>query len=215
MSSKSEAERVSVAIVEDDQKISEMLTRVLRKTPGLSFVASYSSGEDALLALPSLKPDVVVMDIELPGMDGVECTRRLKLAAPETQVLMLTVFMDNDRIFKALAAGASGYLLKRASRGEIIDAIEQVRSGGAPMSGIISRKVVESFRTPAPSPTASEVKLTTREEEVLKLLACGYGTKTIAAQLFVSTETVRFHLKHIYEKLHVRSRTEAVIKFLK
>jgi len=134
---------------------------------------------------------------------------------PATHVLMFTVFIDSDRIFKALAAGASGYLLKRTSRAEIVDAIEQVRNGGAPMSGEIARKVVESFRTPVPAAVSADIQLTTREEEVLKLLASGHSNKAIASALFVSGETVRFHLKHIYEKLHVRSRTEAVIKYLK
>lgn len=208
---------LTVAIVEDDREIREMLTRVVRKAPTCAFVGSFPSGEEALAALPALAPNVVIMDIQLPGINGVECTRRLKQALPATQVLMFTVFMDSDQIFRALAAGASGYLLKRTPRAEIVEAIGQVWQGGAPMSGEIARKVVESFRTPAPaaSPPPPEEQLTAREEEVLKLLAAGHGTKAIAATLFVSGETVRFHLKHIYEKLHVRSRTEAVIKYLR
>jgi len=216
MEPKTESARATtVAIVEDDREIREMITRVVRKTARLSFVGSFATGEIALAELPSLAPNVVIMDIQLPGLDGVECTRRLKQAMPATQVLMFTVFIDSDRIFKALAAGASGYLLKRTSRAEIVDAIEQVRNGGAPMSGEIARKVVESFRTPVPAAVSADIQLTTREEEVLKLLASGHSNKAIASALFVSGETVRFHLKHIYEKLHVRSRTEAVIKYLK
>jgi DNA-binding NarL/FixJ family response regulator len=215
MTSKAEREHVAVAIVEDDREIREMLTRAISKTAHFDFVGSFSNGETALAELPALAPHVVIMDIQLPGMDGVTCTQRLKQAMPMTQVLMFTAFMDSDLIFKALAAGASGYLLKRNSRTEIVNAIEEVRHGGAPMSGVIARRVVESFRAPAPPAIAAEAQLTAREEQVLKLLAAGNGNKAIAAALFVSNETVRFHLKHIYEKLHVRSRTEAVIKYLK
>lgn len=210
------AHPLSVALVEDDREIREMLARVVRKAPSCAFAGSFPTGESALAALPALAPNVVIMDIQLPGLDGVTCTRRLKQALPATQVLMFTVFMDSERIFNALAAGASGYLLKRAPRAEIVAAIEQVWQGGAPMSGEIARRVVESFRTAAPTPPSPpEARLTAREEEVLRLLAAGQGTKAIAAALFVSGETVRFHLKHIYEKLHVRSRTEAVIKYLR
>jgi DNA-binding NarL/FixJ family response regulator len=205
---------ISVAIVEDDREIREMLTRAVQKAPQLSFVGSCPSGEVALAELPALAPNVVVMDIQLPGMNGIECTGRLKQTMPTTQVLMFTVFMDSDQIFNALSAGASGYLLKRTARAEIVTAIEQVWQGGSPMSGEIARKVVESFRTPTSRKPAVEEQLTPREEEVLKLLAAGHGNKAIASALSVSAETVRFHLKHIYEKLHVRSRTEAVIKYL-
>jgi DNA-binding NarL/FixJ family response regulator len=217
MTSKPERTPLTVALVEDDREIREMLTRAVCKTSHFDFVGSFSNGETALAELPALKPRVVIMDIQLPGMDGVECTQRLKQIMPATQVLVFTAFMDSDLIFKALAAGASGYLLKRTARSEIVNAIEEVCHGGAPMSGVIARKVVESFRTPPPvSPSpAADAQLTAREEQVLKLLAAGHGNKAIAAALFVSNETVRFHLKHIYEKLHVRSRTEAVIKYLK
>jgi DNA-binding NarL/FixJ family response regulator len=206
---------LTVAIVEDDAEIREMLSRAVGKARKLSFVGSFPNGENALLELPKLAPDVVIMDIQLPGIDGIECTRRLKQASPRTQVLVFTVFMDSDQIFKALAAGASGYLLKRTSRQEIVEAVELVASGGAPMTSEIARKVVESFRSPPPAKPVEDAPLSTREEEVLKLLAAGHGTKAIADQLGVGAETVRFHLKHIYEKLHVRSRTEAVIKYLK
>jgi DNA-binding NarL/FixJ family response regulator len=208
---------ITVAIVEDDPGIREMLTRAVAKARQLSFVGSFPDAETALPELMKLAPNVVIMDIQLPGIDGVECTRRLKQLRPETQVLVFTVFMDSDQIFKALAAGANGYLLKRTSRQEIVEAVEQVWQGGAPMSGEIARKVVTSFHTQASpeKPPALEDQLTAREEEVLELLAAGHGTKAIATQLNLSAETVRFHLKHVYEKLHVRSRTEAVIKYLK
>jgi DNA-binding NarL/FixJ family response regulator len=206
---------ITVAIVEDNAEIREMLTRAISRARPLSCAGSFADAESALAELPVLAPNVVIMDLELPGLDGVECTRRLKAARPQIQVLMLTVFMDTDRIFNALAAGASGYLLKRTSRAEIVEAIEQVWQGGAPMSSEIARKVVESFRPrPAARATLPDQQLTAREDQVLKLLAAGHATKAIASELAVSTETVRFHLKHIYDKLHVRSRTEAVIKYL-
>jgi DNA-binding NarL/FixJ family response regulator len=207
---------ITVAIVEDDPQIREMLTRAVQKARSLAFVKNFSNAETALAELPALAPNVVIMDIQLPGLSGIECTRRLKRALPDTQVLVFTVFMDSDQIFQALSAGASGYLLKRTSRAEIVEAVEQVWAGGAPMSSEIARKVVESFRVkPATKTEPSDEQLTAREEEVLKRLAEGHGTKAIATMLSLSAETVRFHLKHIYEKLHVRSRTEAVIKYLR
>jgi DNA-binding NarL/FixJ family response regulator len=206
---------ISVAIVEDDAGIREMLTRVVQRAPGLEFVASVENGEAALERFPALAPNVVVMDIQLPGMSGIECTRALKKTIPTAQVLVFTVFGDSDQVFRALEAGASGYLLKRTARTELVEAIKQVWDGGAPMSGEVARKVVESFRRPAPVPNAETESLTTREEEVLALLAKGYITKEIADQLAISFDTVRFHLKHIYQKLHVRSRTEALLKYLR
>ena len=207
---------ISVAIVEDDREIRETLTRAVTMARSLSFAAAFADAESALAALPGLAPNVVIMDIQLPRTNGIECTRRLKQALPATQVLVFTVFMDSEQIFRALAAGASGYLLKRTARAELIDAVEQVWQGGAPMSSEIARKVVESFRAPPPaSKNEIDQALTPREEEVLKLLAAGHATKAIASELALSAETVRFHLKHIYEKLHVRSRTEAVIKYLR
>jgi DNA-binding NarL/FixJ family response regulator len=207
---------ITVAIVEDDEEIQEMLARVVTKTPKLSHVGSYRTGEAALAALPALGANVVIMDIQLPGMTGIECARLLKKSTPATQVLVFTVFGDSDQVFRALEAGASGYLLKRTSRKEIIQAIEDVWQGASPMTGEIARKVVESFRHRASSPAKASIEeqLTPREEEVLSLLAKGYVTKEIADLLAIKFDTVRFHLKHIYEKLHVRSRTEALIKYL-
>ncbi len=206
---------ITVAIVEDNVEIREMLTRTVERAASLTFLQSYSSGEEALEHLPTLKPDVVIMDIQLPGITGVECTARLKSIAPAIQVLVFTVFGDADLVFKALEAGASGYLLKRTPRQEIVDAVKDVWFGGAPMSGEIARKVVESFRKPVKTKDADLEQLTAREEEVLALLAKGYITKEIADQMNISFDTVRFHLKHIYQKLHVRSRSEALIKYLK
>ena len=205
---------ISVAIVEDDAEIREGLERTIAKAKQFSYLKAYANGEEALAELPRLAPNVVIMDIRLPGMDGVECTRRLKKILPATQVLILTVFMEIDQIVNALKAGASGYILKRTSRVELLQALEQVWEGGAPMSGEIARKVVESFRQPQQAELI-EGKLTPREEEVLRSLAMGNGSKEIAEQLNVSLDTVKFHLKNIYTKLHVRSRTEAVAKFLR
>jgi DNA-binding NarL/FixJ family response regulator len=206
---------ISVAIVEDAAGLREMLERVVARAAGLEFLRSVSSGESALEEFPALAPNVVIMDIQLPGMNGIECTRQLKKAMPGTQVLVFTVFGDSDQVFKALAAGASGYMLKRTPRGEMVEAIKQVWDGGAPMSGEIARMVVESFRKPIPAKSPEVEQLTPREEEVLALLAKGYITKEIADQLGISFDTVRFHLKHIYQKLHVRSRSEALIKYLR
>ena len=204
----------TVAIVEDNPDLRESLAQIVKKAAGLEFLGGFADGGTALARLPALSPQVVIMDIQLPGMSGIDCTRLLKIKLPATQVLMLTVFEDSDLVFKALAAGASGYLLKRSSRSEIIDAIEQVRDGGAPMTGEIARKVVESFHAPAPARQPAIEELTPSEEQVLGLLAKGYATKEIADQLSVSFHTVRFHLKNIYGKLHVRSRTEALLKYL-
>jgi DNA-binding NarL/FixJ family response regulator len=164
--------------------------------------------------LPLDRPDVILMDINLGGMDGIECVRRLKTVMPEAQVLMLTVFADTEKIFRALAAGASGYLLKRLSPSKLLDAIREVREGGSPMSASIARKVVQSFQsTPARGDESAD--LSPREREVLNGLADGLAYKQIADQLSVSIHTVRNYIRRIYEKLHVRTRTEAVAKFLR
>jgi DNA-binding NarL/FixJ family response regulator len=177
-------------------------------------VGACATGEDALKRIPPLQPDVVLMDINLPGMSGIECTARLKERLPQTQILMVTVHGDNDRVFAALQAGASGYLLKRVTPSELLEAIADVIRGGAPMTGEIARKVIDSFRRPV-SVLVEAAKLTRREEEILGLLTQGYSNKEIADRLSVSFDTVRTHLKHIYEKLHVRSRTEAATKYLR
>lgn len=204
----------SVVIVEDDPGIREMLCRVVGKAKGLELLAEYADGESALAGIRELRPAVVVMDIQLPGMNGIECTRAVREACPETQVLVFTVFGDSEHVFEALKAGASGYLLKRTSREEILEAIELVREGGAPMSGGIARLVVESFREEPANRNKACENLTPREEEILGLLAKGYLAKEIADQLGISFFTVRFHIRKIYEKLHVRSKTEAILKYL-
>ena len=205
---------LSVAIVEDDADIRLRLARAIEKAAGLHFVGSFADGESALEHLPELAPNVVIMDLELPGVNGIDCTREVKRLLPTTQVLVFTAFGDSERVFKALQAGATGYLLKRSSRREIIEAIEQVSDGAAPMTGEIALKVVESFRKPPVAAPAIEAQLSPREEEVLHLLAKGYQSKEIADALSISYFTVRFHLKRVYAKLHVRSKTEALLKYL-
>lgn len=207
--------RIRVAIVEDNEEIRVSLERVIGRAAGLECVGSWPSGELAMQGLRPLRPDVVVMDIRLPDISGIECTAQLKARLPETQVLIFTVYGDNEKVFQALEAGASGYLLKRSSPAEIRQAILDVHRGGAPMTGEIARKVVQSFRRTQPPAASTEQHLTPREQAVLDLLAQGYITKEIADKLAISFDTVRFHLKHIYSKLHVRSRAEAIVKRLR
>ena len=204
---------LTVAIVEDNKDFRSTLARCVDEAPGYRCVCDCGTSEEALQKLPRLLPDVVLMDIHLPNMSGVECTRRLKELCPSIQILMLTVYEDNERVFGALKAGAGGYLLKRADPAEILRAIQDVKQGGAPMSSQIARRVVQSFRENPGNSTKTD-KLSAREEEILQQLSKGYSSKEIADRLSVSVNTVRTHLQHIYEKLHVRSRTEAVVKFL-
>jgi DNA-binding NarL/FixJ family response regulator len=202
---------IRVALVEDDPQVREGLRSLLGASPGFRCVAACSSAEEALQRLPSLSPDVVLMDIHLPGMSGIECIRRLKQLQPTLQITMLTVFEDHDRIFQSLAAGASGYLLKQTPPAKLLEAIAELNQGGSPMSAQIARRVVETFQRPASVPAGGE-SLTPREQEIIQLLARGYLYKEIADQLGLSVETVRTHLHRIYEKLHVHTRTEAVMK---
>ncbi|EEF60290.1 response regulator [Pedosphaera parvula] len=203
----------TVAIVEDNRDFRATLARYVDEAPGHRCICECGTSEEALQKLPRLMPDVVLMDIHLPQMSGLDCTRRLKEICPSIQILILTVYEDNERIFGALKAGAGGYLLKRADPADILSAIQDVKQGGAPMSSQIARRVVQSFREVPREPVKNE-KLSQREEEILQQLSKGYTTKEIAERLSVSVNTVRTHLQHIYEKLHVRSRTEAVVKFL-
>lgn len=203
-----------VAVVEDNATFRRFLVDLINGTSGCRCVAACGSAEEGLEKIPPQRPDVVLMDIHLPGDSGIVCTARLRDLSPKTQVLMLTVYKDIKMIFQALKAGACGYLLKRSGGQEILDAIAEVRAGGAPMTSEIARLVVRSFQAPAAAPPESE-PLTPREQEILALLADGLSNKEIAARLFISFFTVRAHLMHIYEKLHVRSRTEAAAKFLR
>ncbi len=210
---KNQSMHIRVSIVEDNRGTRESLTELLGRVPALRCVGAHPSGEEALLRIPQESPDVVLMDINLPKMNGIECVARLKEQMPGMQVLMLTTYEESDLIFDSLRKGASGYLLKNMPPAELIQAIEQVHAGGAPMSMQIARKVVNHFQK-IKRPQSEVEKLTKREHEILAHLAKGYLYKEIADQLGISLSTVRAHLHTVYEKLHVQSRTEAVVKFL-
>ena len=212
METKAAATPIAIVIVEDDEETSQSLVELLAGETRVRCVGVYSNGESAVRHIPSLKPDVALVDINLPKMNGIECVARLKKIMPGVQVLMLTKYEESDLIFNSLRAGASGYLLKKMLTLELISAIEQVHAGGAPMSMQIARKVVEHFNQLKPS-TAGLEKLTTREQEVLALLAQGFLYKEISARLGISFHTFRNHQRAIYEKLHVHSRTEATAKY--
>jgi DNA-binding NarL/FixJ family response regulator len=205
---------ITVSIVEDNDKFRGTLARVLNRAEGFRCVSQYANAEDALKALPQDKPEVVLMDINLPGINGVECVRQLKQLIPQIQVMMLTVYEDTENIFNALAAGATGYMLKRTSRDELLEAIREMHRGGSPMTTHIARKVVSSFLQTAASAEPKE-NLSPREQEVLDCLAQGFLYKEIAEKLNISYETVHTYIRRIYEKLQVQTRTEAVAKFLR
>jgi len=214
---------ITVSIVEDNEQLRETLARVLNRADGFACVGQHASAEAALVGIPQERPNAVLMDINLPGLNGVECVRQLKQLLPQTQVVMLTAYEDTENIFSSLAAGASGYLLKRSTSTEILEALRDVQNGGSPMSTHIARKVVQSFQASA-RPTAAAVAapaaepsedLSPREQEVLNLLSQGFMYKEISDQLGISFETVRTYIRRIYEKLHVRTRTEAVAKVLR
>jgi DNA-binding NarL/FixJ family response regulator len=200
---------INVAIVEDDARVRESIAAVVNGTSGFHCTGAYPSAEIALRKIPGGWPNVLIMDIQLPGISGIECVAKLKETNENLLVLMFTVDDDSEAIFKSLQAGATGYLLKSASPAEIIDAINDVMQGGAPMSGHIARKVVQYFR---PKRAPEEEKLSDRELEIVHLLAKGFRYKEIADTLAISPHTVRSHIRRIYDKLHVTSRTEAAIK---
>ena len=204
---------VKVALVEDKPEVRDNWSRLINSFDGFSCVRVCGSAEDALRVIPSAHPDVVLMDIFLPRMSGIECTSRLKELMPKLRIIILTAVEDDELVFMALQAGADGYLLKRTKPEDLRAALVDVLGGGAPMTSEIARRVVESFRR-APKPRTPGVQLSAREEEVLILLSKGYSNKEIAEQLSLSVETIGSHLKHIYEKLHVRSRTEAVARYI-
>lgn len=205
---------IKVVVVEDQAWMRENLIQEIGGDPMLSCVNSYRTAEAALEGILDDLPDVVLMDINLPGMDGVECVRRVKQLLPEVRCLMLTVYEESERIFNSLLAGASGYLLKRTSTEELLDAIRQVHGSGSPMSSSIARKVVAYFNQMGAAKSDSVAALSPREQQVLELLAKGSAYKDIAHQLSLSIETVRMNVKHIYAKLHVHSRGEATAKYL-
>jgi DNA-binding NarL/FixJ family response regulator len=205
---------IDVAIVEDDVPAREIIAGWIRDAEGFKLVGEYTDAETAITDLPQRKPSVVLFDIHLPGMNGIECVRKLKPRLPETQFLMVTVYEDANHIFDALAVGASGYLLKQTRRNELLAALREVHAGGSPMSSQIARKVVQSFRRTETGGTDGEAaELSQREREVLELLARGYLYKEIAEQLKISVQTVNTYIRRVYEKLHVRSRAQAVAKY--
>ena len=204
--------QIAVAIVEDDAETRKILSGWLRGASGFHLAGDWGTAENALQPLAENQPHVVLMDINLPGISGVEAVRKLKPALPDTQFVMLTVYEDADHIFDALAAGATGYLLKQTPRRELLSSIEDVHRGGSPMTSNIARKIVQSFRQPGPR-AAEDQLLSPREQEVLDLLARGYLYKEIAERLNISGPTVNTYVRRMYEKLHVRSRAQAVAKY--
>ena len=203
---------IQVAIVDDDSRVRTNLARAVERSGEFICVGQFASAEDAIERLPATEPHVVLMDINMPGLSGIECVQRLKAENPGIEFIMLTVYEDTESVFNALAAGASGYLLKQAAREELFDAIKQVHAGGSPMTSHIARKVVQAFRHASPS-EGDTSKLSTREQQVLELLAKGYLYKEIAESLGISYDTVHNHIRHVYDKLHVRSRSQAVAKY--
>lgn len=205
---------VTIALVEDSPGLRRSLETILQRTPGFQCVGSFADGEQALAAIPDLRPRVVLMDINLPGINGMECVARIAEALPDTHVIMITVYDDTDAIFDSLAAGAGGYLLKPVRSAQLVAAIKEILAGGAPMSSNIARRVVQTFRKPRPPALpAGMAELSARERDVLELLAKGMLQKEIAGQLGISYWTVQTHIARIYEKLHVHSRAQAVAKY--
>jgi DNA-binding NarL/FixJ family response regulator len=201
---------VTIAIVEDNAGICEELQQILSEDPDCSCVCVCRNLHTALREIPARNPDVIIMDIRLPDGSGIDATARLKRLMPRSENMIYTVYEESDEIFRALEAGAGGYLLKETAPEELLRSVHEIRQGGVPMTGEVARKVIQAFRR---QPAKSE-PLTSREDEILHLLAQGFLTKEISAQLSISMDTVKSHLKHIYGKLHVRTRTEAVIKYL-
>ena len=206
--------RLRVSIVEDDEDIRTHLADLISRSKGFEVVGQHGSAEEALEQVPQRSPDVVLMDINLPGLNGIQCVRALKTRLPEVQILMLTIYEDSDRIFESLMAGASGYLLKRTPSAQLLEAVRDVSAGGSPMNSQIARKVVQYFNQQS-KVTPELESLSARELEVLELLACGRLYKEIFDKLGITLDTVRKHLQSIYGKLHVHSRTEAVVKYLR
>ncbi len=201
---------IQVVIIEDNNDIREALRTLINGSHGFSCEYTFSNGKDAILELPDIKPDVALVDINMPGMTGIECVRKLKVLIPKTQFLMQTVYEDDDSIFNALRAGASGYILKKTPAAKILEAITELYSGGSPMSAEVARRVVSSLHKNTGS-NADEV-LTDREREVLGMLARGFIYKEIAAEMSIEYETVKKHIQNIYSKLHVQNKVEAINK---
>jgi len=206
--------QIKVAIVDDDEGIRASLAALIRRAPALHLTGEYANAEIAIKELPRRVPNVVLMDINLPGMDGVECVRQLKAVLPAVQFLMLTVYEDSDSLFNSFKAGASGYLLKRTASARLLEAIQDVHHGGSPMTPQLARRIVQFFSRPTDS-ASTMARLTAGEREFLDQLAKGYAYKEIAVRMKISIDTVRSYVRAVYEKLHVHSRTEAVVKYLR
>ncbi len=203
---------IAISIIEDQSEVRESLVACLGIEPGMRCVGAHVSAEEGLQKIPKENPDVVLVDINLPGMNGIQCVARLKKRLPNIQILMLTTYDDGDLIFDSLRAGANGYLLKNIPQEELVQAVQQVHAGGAPMSLQVARKVINHFHKT--KPTSEIENLSVRELEILRLLAKGHRYKEIADQLSINIGTVRTHISHVYEKLHVNSRTEAAMKLV-
>jgi DNA-binding NarL/FixJ family response regulator len=206
------ASNIRVSIVEDDEAARKIVAGWLKETEGFDCLSQHATGEDAVDALPKVRPDIVLVDINLPGISGVECVRRLKVVLPQTQFMMVTVYEDSENLLNALAVGAAGYLLKQTPFDELLTALRSLHAGGSPMTGSIARKLVQYFQAPGGAAEA-EPNLSPRERQVLELLALGCLYKEIAHTLQLSLPTVSTHIRHIYEKLHVRSRGQAVARY--
>jgi DNA-binding NarL/FixJ family response regulator len=204
---------ITVSIVDDEKELCKSIATFVNGAPGFRCLSMYHSGEAALEHLPKDRPDVVLMDIHMSGISGIECAGRLKAIMPQIQIMMLTVYEDSDQIFKALSAGASGYMLKRLTPGKLLEAIQEVHGGGSPMSSSIARKVVGSFQA-APKTANKDALLSAREQMILDCLANGLTYKQVADKLGITIPTIRSYLRRVYEKLHVQSRTEAVAKYM-
>jgi DNA-binding NarL/FixJ family response regulator len=205
---------IAVALVEDCAGLRESLAALLGGIPGFQWAGGFASAEIAIAEIPGRAPDVILMDIHLPRMSGIDCVRRLRELVPKARILMLTVFADPDHIFEALKAGASGYLSKRTPPADLLKAIADVHRGGAPMGADIAARIVEYFNRQGAAAARPDSDLTPREQEILRLLAQGAMYKEIAAHLDIAFDTVQWHIRHIYQKLHVRSRSEAIAKYL-
>lgn len=205
---------IGVAVVEDDVVTRQMLERLIKSDPGCECIGAFEVCEDALAHFLSEQPDVVLMDIALPGMSGIDGVRRISAAYPDTRVIMLTAYQDDEKIFQSICAGACGYLLKQTPRESLLNAIQEVHTGGAPMNAGIARRVLELFRKTS-APLRSDSVLTQREIDLLQALVDGCSYKMVADRLGISIDTVRNHIRHTYDKLHVHSKSEAVAKALK
>lgn len=203
---------ISVSIVEDQKDIREGLEEIFKHDPGFLFLSSYENAEDAILELPVANPDIVIMDINLPGMNGIECIKRVKVSRPEIQFMMFTIYENHEHVLEALSAGTSGYLLKNTPAQKIKESVQELYEGGSPMNSHIARKLVATFQQKTASDPQKEFNISNREQEILNLLAKGYLYKEIAVQCGISTGTVKQHIHKIYEKLHVQNRTEALNK---